>query len=424
MKQLAAVWTRFGCVCVKTLALLVAVLATPTIALGGDWPQILGPHRNGVADDERLASQWPSGGPKTLWQRPVGKGFAGVAVAQGRVILFHREGEQELVEAMDAASGKPLWKVGFPTRFRGQIVTDGDDGPRCVPVAHKDRVYLLGAGGNLHCVSLATGEEQWSRALHQEFQVPESYFGAGSTPIVDGGKLVVNVGARSKAGLVAFALDTGKTLWQTTDEQPSYSSPTAVTIDGVRHVIFVTRLNVVSVDPDTGAVRFRFPFGQRGPTVNAATPLVVDGHVFVTASYGIGAVFAKIGKDSAKTVWANDDVMSSQYSTSVYKDGYLYGIDGRQDAGVATLRCLEPRTGKVQWTEKGFGMATPILADGKLLLMKTSGELVLAEPAPKRYRPLAAARLFNSTTRALPALADGLLYVRDARTLKCVDLRK
>jgi outer membrane protein assembly factor BamB len=410
---------------VTTLVLLGAGLARPIIALGGDWPQILGPYRNGVGDDERLASQWPSGGLKTLWQRSVGKGFAGVAVAQARVILFHRVGDQELVEAMDATTGTQLWKIGFPTRFPGQIVTDGDDGPRCVPLIHRDRVYVFGAGGNLHCVSLATGEEHWSRALHQEFQVPESYFGVGSTPIVERDKLLVNLGAaRSGAGLVAFALDTGKTLWQATDEQPSYSCPTAATIDGVRHVIFVTRLNVVSVDPDTGAVRFRFPFGQRGPTVNAATPLAIDGHVFVSASYGIGAVFAKIGKESSKTIWANDDVMSSQYSTCVYNDGHLYGIDGRQDSGVATLRCLNPRTGKVNWMEKGFGMATPILADGKLILMKTDGELVLAEPDPTRFHPLASDQLFSSTTRALPALADGLLYVRDTRTLKCLDLRR
>jgi outer membrane protein assembly factor BamB len=180
---------------------------------------------------------------------------------------------------------------------------------------------------------------------------------------------------------------------------------------------------VVSIDPDNGNVRFRFPFGKRGPTATGANPLVIDGHVFVSASYGVGAVFAKIGKSDVKTVWANDDVMSSQYPTAVYRDGYLYGIDGRQDVGVAELRCIDPKTGKIMWTKDGFGMATLILADRKLVIMKTDGELCLAEPSPTSYRQLARARLFQSTARALPALADGLLYVRDQRTLKCLDLR-
>ncbi|MBI3467164.1 MAG: PQQ-binding-like beta-propeller repeat protein [Planctomycetes bacterium] len=422
MKQFAARWIDCVFSTMRTLVVLGGVLAGPITALGGDWPQILGPHRNGIADDEHLASQWPTGGPKTLWQRPVGNGFAGVAVAGGRAVLFHRVKDQELVEAMDAVSGKPLWNTGFPTNFRAQIVDD--DGPRCVPLIHQDSVYLFGAGGNLHCVSLATGDKKWSRAVYQEFRASEGYFGAGSTPIVEGDKLLVNVGGdRAGAGLAAFSPSSGKTLWQATDEQASYSSPTAATIEGVRHVIFVTRYNVVSIDPDSGAVRFRFPFGMRGPTVNGATPLVIDGHVFVSASYGVGAVFAKVGKDNAKQTWASNDVMSSQYPTCVYKAGYLYGIDGRQDAGAATLRCIDPRAGKVMWTEKGFGMATLILADGKLVIVKTDGELVLADPSPERYRPLNRAHVFRSTTRALPALANGLLYVRDTATLKCVDLR-
>ncbi len=157
--------------------------------------------------------------------------------------------------------------------------------------------------------------------------------------------------------------------------------------------------------------------------MNAANPLVIDDHIFVTASYGIGAVFAKVQKNKAQVVWANDDVMSSQYPTAVAKDGCLYGIDGRQDGEPASLRCIDPKAGKVLWTEDHFGMATFILAGDRLVIMKTDGELVLAEPSPRAFRPLAQARIFHSTTRALPALSAGLLYVRDEQTLKSLDLR-
>jgi outer membrane protein assembly factor BamB len=390
---------------------------------GGDWPQILGPSRNGIAHDEKIATHWSAGGPKTLWQRPVGSGFAGVAVAGGNLVLFHRVDDQEVVECLDAATGKPLWKKGFPTRYAGGYVAD--NGPRCVPVVDQDRVFVYGAEGGLHCLAMADGKTLWSRAANKEFNAPDGYFGAGSTPIVEGDKLLVNIGGdRSGACIVAFSKATGETLWKTGDDQASYSSPVAVTVDGVRHVIFVTRLNCMSIDPVNGQIRFRFPFGARGPTVNGASPAVFDGHIFLTASYNVGAVLAKIGRQNADIVWRNqEEPMSSQYTTPIYYNGHLYGIDGRQDIGVASLRSIEPKSGKVLWTQENFGKATLLLADGKLLAQKTDGDLVLLDASPAAYRELAAARVCSSTTRALPALASGLYYVRDEERLKCLDLR-
>ena len=423
-----------------SLAALVGILtlAHQTSSLeAGDWAQILGPNRNGIAENEKIADAWPRGGPKTVWQREVGNGFAGLAVAGGKAVLFHRIGAVERVEIMDAQTGRVLRQADYPARYMPLIVAD--DGPRCVPLIHDGRVYLYGAHGELHCLDVKTGKTLWSRDTFADYsskrrtrgEPPEGYFGIGSTPIAEDGKLIVNVGGNTKgAGIVAFALDTGKTLWKATDERAGYSSPVAATVDGVRHVIFVTRLSVVSLDPATGSVRFRFPFGRTGPTVTAASPLVLDGHLFVSASYQVGAVFARIGKTAARPVWQSDDCLSSQYTTCIEHAGNLYGIHGRQDLGRASLRCFEPQTGKVLWTETGFGYATLLKADGKLLILETDGELVLASPSPDKYRELARATIFKGTperkptTRALPALANGHLYTRDTKTLKCIDLRK
>ncbi len=402
--------------CRTLAAILVGSLAGA--ALAGDWPQILGPERNGRAAGDQLAASWPKGGPPVVWQTRVGRGFAGVAVRKGRLILFHREGNQLLAEARDAATGDSRWKTAIPTTYASTI--SSDDGPRCVPLIDKEHVYLLGPGGELACLALETGKQLWLRNICKDFKVPEGYFGVGSTPILEGDRLLVNVGGRDGAGLVAFSPADGKTLWKATDEAASYSSPVAATVAGVRHVVFVTRLNVVSIDPANGDVRFRFPFGARGPTVNAANPLVIDDHLFVSASYGVGAEWSKIGAREATKVWANDDVMSSQYATCVAHDGILYGIDGRQDVGMARLRAFDPRTGRVLWTEEGFGTGGLIVAGDKLLIMRTEGELVLAEASPKGFRPLARAKLFATTTQALPALADGLVFVRDTQVLKCV----
>ena len=284
---------------------------------------------------------------------------------------------------------------------------DPDTGPRCVPLIHDGAVYLYGAAGDLHCVSLADGKQRWSRPMLRDFDGDEGYFGAGGTPIVVGGRLLVNVGGRDTAGLVAVGLADGATLWKATDERASYSAPTAVALDGRPYAIFVTRLNVVCVDPRDGSVRFRFPFGRRGPTVNAATPLVFDGRLFVTANYGTGARLVRIGKDGAEPVWENDESLSSQYPTPVYRDGFLYGIHGREDVGVGQLRCIEAATGKVAWSVPDFGMAHLILAGDRLLILSVQGRLLLAAASADRLETLATATVSTSITRALPRWPTG-----------------
>ncbi|MEQ8791591.1 MAG: PQQ-binding-like beta-propeller repeat protein [Pirellulaceae bacterium] len=381
----------------------------------GDWPQILGPHRNGVAEGETLTAKWPADGPPRLWQAALGSGYAGPAVKGDRVLAFHRVDDVERVEAFDVASGRSLWRADFEANYRGGI--NPDTGPRCVPVIHHDRVIAFGAAGDLHCVALADGKKLWSRSTFDDFDGDEGYFGAGSTPIAIGDAVLVNVGGREGAGLVAFSLKDGATLWSKTDERASYSSPTYAEIDGKPHAIFVTRTSAISVDPATGDVRFQFPFGKRGPTVNAATPLVFDKNLlFVSASYGVGAKLARIGDRGVETVWANDEVMSSQYTTCVFRNDYLYGVDGREDIGVGVLRCLDAKTGQVQWSVDDFGVAHAILAGDKLLLAKNDGRLVLAEASPKGFHELAGADLFDdqrgAVVRAIPALSNGRLFVR------------
>jgi outer membrane protein assembly factor BamB len=406
-----------GCV-MGVLALIWT--CTGVAACAGDWPQILGPTRNGIAVGEKLLAPWPAAGPKVEWQFPVGRGYAGLAVAGGKAIVFDRHGDMEVVTARDANTGKELWSAGAPVKFDSTIAPD--DGPRCVPLVHNDTVHVLGAAGRLRALKLSDGSQLWQRELLKDFEVAPSYFGVGSTPIVAGDKLLVNVGGRG-AGIVAFRIADGTTAWKATDEGASYSSPTVATLDPAapRHLaIFVTRLNALGIDPATGEVRFRFAFGLRGPTVNAAAPLVIDGHLFVSASYGVGAVWAKLGRNAAQELWRSDDVMSSQYTTCVYHDGALFGIDGRQDLPPAHLRCFDPRTRKIHWTAEDFGTGNLILAGDKLLILKTDGELILAAADKARFRPLARAQVLDGTAQPLPALASGRLYVRDDQTLKCL----
>jgi outer membrane protein assembly factor BamB len=381
-------------------------------AAAGDWPQILGPNRDGHAEGEKLLETWPAMGPKLEWSYPLGSGYAGPAVVGKRVIVFHRKGEEELVEAVDLATGKGIWRTAFLATYRGGI--DSDLGPRCVPVVKDGRVFVFGAAGDLHCVALDSARELWSRSLYADYAGDEGYFGAGSTPLVIGERVIVNVGGM-KAGLVAVDAKTGKTAWQMTDEAASYSSPTVVTIDGKEFGLFVTRMNALIVDPATGATTKIVPFGKRGPTVNAATPLVFDNQVFLTASYNIDAVLATL-KSPAEVKWQDADTLSSQYATPVYHNGHLFGIHGREDSPTAgILRCVDAKTGKVAWEKPGFGIAHIILAGDKLLLAKTDGELILAAANTARYQELARAQVARDTMRALPALSQGRFIARTTK---------
>lgn len=407
-----------------TVAVLMGLLAAAAIA--GDWPQILGPRRDGqAAADEKLAATWPAAGPPVVWEREVDAGYAGIAVAGGRAYLFHRVGDTELVEALDAATGEVVWKdAGHPTRFRPQV--GGGDGPLCTPVVAGDRVIVLGAAGTLACLDAATGRRVWVRETHRDFAAPEGYFGAGATPLVVADRVIVNVGgAKQKAGLVAFDLATGETAWQTLADAASYSAPVAVEVDGRPHVLAVTRLVCLLVDAATGEIRWQFPFGQRGPTVNAATPvLLAANRLLVTAAYGIGTVSASFDDQRATPAWEGVDSLATQYCTPLVVAGQLYAIDGRDDVPPADFKCLDPATGRVLWAERNFGYGTLIAADGKLIAAKTDGELLLVDPDPAGLTIRARSRPFGvnqaGALRALPALAAGRLYLRDDRRLVCL----
>lgn len=388
----------------------------------GEWPQILGPHRNGVAEGEKLADSWPVEGPKLVWDAPVGSGFAGVAVAGGKAIVFHRQENEELIDAYEAGTGKRVWRVATRTTYVPSI--SEDDGPLCVPTIAEGIVVTFGAAGRLTAVELDSGKQLWTRELALEYGAPSGYFGAGSTPVVHEGKVFLNLGAdRKSAGLIAVELKNGKTLWTKTKEQASYSAPIIAEIDGEPTLIFMTRMNVVAVAPEDGTIRWQFPFGKRGPTVNAAAPVIDGKHLYVTSSYGVGGVYSELSPNSAKEIWADELPFSAQYTTPVPAGGAWFGIDGRKDVGRGTLRCVSLKDRKEFWSEPEFGVGHLIVADDTLIILKDEGELILARAETKKFSPLARQTIDDGTTRAIPALSNGLLYLRGSTRLKCLDLR-
>lgn len=407
---------------------------------GGDWPQILGPNRNGIAEDEKLAPRWPRGGPPTLWERPIGSGYAGAAIVGERVYIFHRVGDEEILECLRLSDGTSLFRDASPTSFTPQV--GEENGPLCVPVVHQDRVITYGAQGLLTCVNAINGTRLWQRKTHLDFKAPEGYFGAGSTPIVVGDHVIVNVGgAKTSAGIVAFSLKTGETVWQQTNEPASYSAPVRADINDIPLVMMVSRYRCQLLDPQAGTILFQFPFGQRGPTVNGACPLILGDRLLVTSSYGIGAVYGQFDLLGFEPIYEGERPIATQYCTPIHQDGFLYFIDGRDDVPPADLKCVELAllksksrpdgspstdgsrlTSPVRWIEHNFGYGTLLLADGKLIILKTTGELLMIQPTPESFKVISKCRPLTGVARALPALSNGKLVIRNQNTLKCLAL--
>lgn len=432
-----------------------------------DWPSFLGPAHNLVVPETKILDAWPDGGPRPVWEVTKGSGYAAPAVVGAALILFHRVGNSEVLDRLRADTGERFWRAEFPTGYRDRY--GYSDGPRASPVVAGDAVYALGAEGRLRCVDLPTGRVRWARDLRAEFKLKPGFFGLGSTPLVEGDKLVVNVGAPAGGPCVAaFDLATGRMAWGAggdTGWGMSYASPVPATIHGERRVLVfaggetaagekVTG-GLLCIDPADGAVDFAFPWrGDRRESVNAANPLVVgDNRVFVSECYGAGGALVEVTPDfKPRKVWSNE-AFGTHFTIAQHQDasgrtggGHLYGVDGH-GPNDAFLTCVEADTGKELWRtqpewQEPVGDRRPVMgtyrahlmrADGKTFMLGEFGHLLRVELTPRGYAERQRAWLFAaSETWTPPVLSRGLLYVcqnnPDARgktgpRLICYDLR-
>ena len=416
-KKVGSNWRRG----LESVAVGVGLLCVVDVGLMAQgWPQFLGPLRDGSYSGPPLAADWSGGSPPLLWSRSVGAGFAGPAVVGDRVILFHRVGAQEVVEALAVETGATLWRYEYPTSYRDDF--GFDEGPRSVPVIADGRVFTFGAQGQLHAVDLETGLGVWNHDTHDLYQVRKGFFGAAGAPLVEDGRVIANVGGR-RGGIIAFDAATGDELWIATTDEASYSSPVGATFGGRRHALVFTRTGLVGLDAASGEVLFQKRWRSRlGASVNAATPLVAGDLVFISSSYGTGAALLRVDGRRLVEEWTGDDSMTNHYATAVVHENVLYGYHGRQEYS-PSLRAVDLGTGAVRWTVDRFGAGTITLAGDRLVILRETGELVLAEASPEGFTPLAQAGILPGIVRAYPALADGRLYARNTDRLVAIDLR-
>ncbi|MDQ3812827.1 MAG: PQQ-like beta-propeller repeat protein [Armatimonadota bacterium] len=407
-----------------------------TDAVTHEWRSFLGPTHNAISTETPLLKRFDKNGPPVVWEVSRGEGYASPAVVGQRVVVFHRVGDEEVVECLHAETGRRFWKHSYPTAYEDRYGFSG--GPRCQPVSDGDYVYTFGAESKLHCLKLATGQVVWKRDILREFKLEQNFFGAGTTPLLEGDLLIVNVGASGGPGLATFDKRTGKMVWGADDEWgQSYASPIPADVFGRRRVFVFAggeseppSGGLLCLDPTDGKIDFRFPWrADRRESVNASSPLIIGHHVYISECYGPGGALLELRADgSYRKVWSNQ-TLRTHFMTAIHKDGYLYGIDGH-GPGNAPLVCMELKTGKEMWRiepeweeieRRGKevrkyrlspGLASLLLVDGRCLMLSEYGHLVWLDLNPQAYRELDRVRLFAAgESWSMPALSRGLLYV-------------
>jgi len=401
---------------------LAVLLASCSMAAAGDWPQWLGPDRNGSSRE--VVGPWKHP-PKVLWRHAVGEGHSSPVVAGGRVVLHTKVNgkEEEEVTAYSARSGKRLWHTAYG---RGSFSSLFGNGPRATPAVAAGRVYANGATGILTCLDARNGDKVWQVDTLTTFKAPNLKFGVSCSPLVEGDNVLVNVGGKG-ASVVAFGTDKGDVAWKSLDDLASYSSPTALGRGKERQVVFVTEQGVRSLRPSDGRLLWKFHMVDL-LNESSTTPVHV-GDLLVAGSVTYGSVGLKLktvdGKPAARQAWKNG-ALTCYFSTpaAVGKD-YLYMVTGTFiPPPAATLRCVDAATGKELWQRAKVAKYHAALlrtGDDKLLMMEDGGELVLLDPSPKGYRELARSKVCGEIW-AHPALSDGRLYVRDDQELICLRL--
>ena len=381
-----------------------------------DWPEILGSNRNGVSAESANLG-WESN-PKVAWEIEVGEGFAGPVIADGELILFHRPSSKKgslVVEKFKASDGESVWKTELESSYPGKM--DGDRGPKATPVIRDGFVYCHGPDGELACLNFKSGKVVWEFNAREKFNAPTGYFGCGSTPLVVDDKVLLNVGSKDGAAVVAFDAKSGEVVWRAVNDTASYSSPIAVEHDGKQMAVFLTRTRFVGLDVATGEVQFSNPFGVRGPTAIGAIPVSFGSKIFANAAYNVGATVIDLASMKEKggeiePDWSSETAFASHYGTPVFYDGHFYGTSGREDRRSGSFRCIEAATGKVEWDERRFPVAHTLLIGDQFLVLDFLGKLSLIKPSPEKFTALKTANVFKGETRAVPAFSNGVLFFR------------
>ena len=393
---------------------LSAVLAAvaPGVGAGADWPQFGGPRRDltvvgsGLLDGRAIEL-------RILWKRPLGSGYSGFAVAGDRAVTLFSDGTSDLIVALDAATGKEIWRRVIAPTYRGH--SGSDDGPLGTPTIHGDRVFAVGRGGELLALRLEDGREVWSRSLVRDFGAEPPRFGFSTSPFIAEGVLVIQAGGTDGRSIVGLDPVNGESIWSQGEDPVDHQSPLPAVLAGERHVLAVGRREMVGLRPGTGEVVWRHRHRSE-PDVWAQPVVVSDQGVFLSY-YDSDGVFFRVSKtDNAvevKEVWRSE-LLKRSHVVPIFHDGLLYGFRGNLLFGV------DPANGKEVWASGEPGNGGAILVDGHLVSLAPRGQLVIGQVSERGYDEKARLDVLSRGSLTPPSLAGRRIFVRNLRQAACV----
>lgn len=433
---------------------LFAALALAGVAntRADDWPQWLGPQRDGVWRESGIVEKLPEGGPKLRWRQPLGAGYSGPAVANSRVYVMDRVREEsnspgenfrrgtipgsERVLCLDEATGEIVWKYEYDCPYDVSYPA----GPRVTPLVAGGRVYTLGTEGNLFCLDAKSGKVVWAREFKKDYNVQTPMWGFSANPLLDGNKLIC-LARGNGTTVVAFDKDTGRELWRALSaREPGYCAPVIYEAGGKRQLIVWHPEALNSLDPETGRVHWSEPFNARsGLTI--AMPRKHGNLLFVSSFYN-GSLMMQLDdkRPAAKVLWRgksnsekNTDGLHSLIPTPFIEDGHIYGV-----CSYGQFRCLKADTGERVWETfepvvgrpERWATAFIVKHRDRFFLFNELGELIIAKLSPDGYREISRARLLEpantdprrSVVWSHPAFAHRSVYARNDKEIVCYSL--
>ena len=433
------------------LALFCGVVET---GLADDWPQWLGPKRDSVWRETGIVREFPESGPKVKWRVSINGGYAGPAVADGRVYVadYQKTGEEtpqkkpekrgegqravlegiERILCLSETDGKLLWEHKYDRTYG----IDYPAGPRATPTVDGDRVYTLGAEGDLFCLHAKSGSVIWSRNFKKDFNAETATWGYAGHPLVDGDKMFCVVGGEGSVA-VAFDKNTGAELWRAlTAKEPGYCPPTMIEVGGRKQLIIWHSESVNSLDPENGNVHWSVSLKPQF-NMSIATPRQLGDHLFV-GGHTDQCVLIRLGKraSTAEVVWrgARNKGLGPINSTPFLEDGHLYGVDRKGE-----LRCVDLKTGKHIWTSYAVipgdrplscGTAFVVKNGDRFFIANETGDLIIARLSPQGYEEISRFHMLEPTGDAFgrnvlwshPAFANRHVYARNDKELVCISL--
>lgn len=393
----------------------------------GYWPNLAGPEFNSTSPETNLSSKSLSD-KNRLWTIEIGSGYSTPVVGRDDLYVFHRLGDEEIVECRGLLKGSMKWQFRFPTVYECPV--EYSDGPYSTPALDANYLYAIGTESKFYCINRADGELKWLRDLQQDYE-PEAWdFPVGSSPLVIDGRVYLNLGGtKGHSAIVALDAESGKTIWTSMEDGRSYATPRYAIIHGIPHLIVLTDHYLASLNPEDGAVRWQVEFGvKKSPNrVNAVSPLIVDDKIIATAGPGGGVICLQIQPDgSYKQLWTDRRNLDSQFNNITCVSGSIYGFTSKWNRQ-ALLRCLSLETGEIQWEWASKLMrGSMIAADGKLFLLGEEGEFAVVELRSDRVEVLLEPEepVLKGPSYSAPVIANGNLILRDEHKLQVWDIQE